>query len=260
MRIVVCVKHVPDLSVERGFTADGWVDRQVESTMSELDEHAVEAALQLTEVHGGEVTVLTVGPDRAVAAARRALQLGAHRAVHVVDDAIAGSDVFGTATVLAGAVRRLETDAPVDLVLTGMAALDGLTAVVPTLLAAMLRLPQATMAAELAVAAGMVRVRRDLDVVEVLEVGLPAVVSVTDQANVPRQPSFPGIIAARSAPVARWSLTDLGVEPGQVGSGAARTRVLDARPRPPRTDQVIITDEGDAGARLVRELVDRRVL
>lgn len=259
MRIVVCVKHVPDLSADRRFTAEGRVDREVESTMSELDEHAVEAALQLTEAHGGEVIVLTVGPDRAVAAVRRALQLGAQHAVHVVDDAIAGSDVFGTSTVLAGAVRRIEAEAPVDLVLTGMAALDGLTAVVPTLLAAMLGRPQATMAAELVVTGETVRVRRELDVVEVLEVGLPAVVSVTDQANVPRQPSFPDIIAARSAPVTRWSLADLGVEPGRVGAGAARTRVLDARPRPPRTDQVTITGD-DAGVRLVRELVDRGVL
>ena len=100
MRIVVCVKHVPDLQAERSFTADGRVDRsQGDGTLSELDEHAVEAALVLTETLGGEVTVVTVGPADAEDAVRRGLQIGAQHAVHVIDDAIAGSDVFGTALV-----------------------------------------------------------------------------------------------------------------------------------------------------------------
>jgi len=100
MRIVVCVKHVPDLQTERGFAADGRVDRsRGDGTLSELDEHAVEAALVLTETLGGEVTVVTVGPPDAEDAVRRGLQMGAQHAVHVIDDAIAGSDVFGTALV-----------------------------------------------------------------------------------------------------------------------------------------------------------------
>ncbi len=249
MRIVVCVKHVPDVQSERGFVA-GRVDRS-EGTLNELDENAVEAALRLVEADGGEVVALAVGPEDADDAVRRALQMGAHRAVRVTDEAIAGSDVFGTALVLAAAVRRLGAEAPVDLVLTGMAALDGLMSVVPSLLAAHLGLPQATLAADLSVADGVVRVRRELDhVTEVVEAPLPALVGVTDQANDPRYPSFAGIMAARKASVDVWSLADLGVDAATVGDAGARTRVLEAVPRPAREDRVLLTDTGDAGVRL----------
>ena len=261
MRIVVCVKHVPDLLGDRGFV-DGRVDRsQGDSTLSELDEHAVEAALALVEQAGGDVTVLTVGPADAEDAVRRGLQMGAQHAVHVQDDAIAGSDAFGSALVLAAAIRKVADDGPIDLVITGMAALDGLMSVIPSLLAAHLDLPQATLAAELTVTDGVVRVRRDLDhAIEVLEASLPAVVSVTDQANEPRYPSFPGIMAARKVPVANWSLADLGIDAAEVGDPGARTRVLEATPRPPRENRVLIADEGDAGVRLATYLADNRLL
>lgn len=262
MRIVVCVKHVPDLQADRRFTADGRVDRTGgDGTLNELDENAVEAALVLTEAHGGDVTVLTVGPADAEDAVRRGLQMGARHAVHVLDDAIAGSDAFGTALVLAAAIRRLGAEAPVDLVLTGMAALDGLMSVVPSLLAAHLDLPQATLAAEVAVSDGLVRVRRELDhTTEVLEATLPALVSVTDQANEPRYPNFAGIMAARKTPVTTWSLADVGVEPQDVGDAGARTRVLEAAPRPVREDRVLIADTGDAGLQLAAYLAENRLL
>ena len=265
MRIVVCVKHVPDIQSERGFV-DGRVDRtQGDGTLNELDENAVEAALRLVAEHGGDVTALTVGPADADDAVRRALQMGAGRAVRVTDDAVAGSDAFGTAAVLAAAVRRLATEGPVDLVITGMAALDGLMSVVPSLLAAHLDWPQATLAAELSVPAtgqdGVVRVRRELDhVTEVLEATLPAVVSVTDQANDPRYPSFAGIMAARKAQVTVWSLADLDLDASAVGAAGARTEVLEAAPRPARDDRVLITDTGDAGLRLAAFLDENGLL
>lgn len=264
MKIVVCVKHVPDLQAERRFTDEGRVDRtQGDGTLNELDENAVEAAVSLVEAHGGEVVVLTVGPADAVDAVRRGLQMGADAAVHVQDEAIEGSDALGTAAVLTAAVRRVGEDGPVDLVLTGMAALDGLMSVVPTLLAAGLGLPQATLAAELTVdpEAGTVRVRRELGhVTEVLEAPLPAVVSVTDQANQPRYPSFKGIMAARKKPVTAWSLADLGLDPSTVGHAGARTEVLEATARPPRENRVLLTDEGDAGLRLAAYLVENRLV
>lgn len=261
MRIVVCVKHVPDVQSERGFV-DGRVDRASgDGALNELDENAVEAALQLVATHGGEVTVLTVGPDDADDAVRRGLQMGAHHAVRVTDDAIAGSDAFGTALVLAAAVRHLAAAEPVDLVITGMAALDGLMSVVPSLLAAYLDLPQATLAAELTVTDGVARVRRELDhVTEVLEVDLPALVSVTDQANDARYPSFAGIMAARKAQVTVWSLAELGVDPSTVGDVGARTLVLTAEPRPVREDRVLITDTGQAGAALAAFLDENGLL
>ncbi|MBC7291355.1 MAG: electron transfer flavoprotein subunit beta/FixA family protein [Actinotalea sp.] len=262
MKIVVCVKHVPDVQADRRFTDEGLVDRtQGDGTLNELDENAVEAALALVEAHGGEVVALTMGPADAEDAVRRALQMGADQAVHVQDDALAGSDVFATAGVLAAALRRIGEDGPVDLVVTGMAALDGLMSVVPSLIAAELGLPQATLAAELAVEDGAVRVRRDLDdATEVVRAPLPAVVSVTDQSNQPRYPNFKGIMAARKKPVTAWSLADLGVDPATVGAAGARTRVLEATPRPPRENRVLVNDDGDAGTRLAAYLVQNRLV
>ncbi|NCT90668.1 electron transfer flavoprotein subunit beta/FixA family protein [Cellulomonas sp. APG4] len=262
MKIVVCVKHVPDVQGDRGFTDDGTVDRgQGDGTLNELDENAVEAAVQLVEQHGGEVTVLTMGPADAEDAVRRGLQMGAAHAVHVQDDALEGSDAFATASVLAAAVRRIAEDGAVDLVVTGMASLDGLMSVLPSLLAARLDLPQATLAAEVTVDGGVVRVRRELDhATEVLEAPLPALVSVTDQANQPRYPNFKAIMAARKTPVTTWSLADLGLDASEVGAAGARTRVLEATPRPPREDRVLITDEGDAGVRIAQYLVENRLV
>lgn len=262
MKIVVCVKHVPDVQADRRFTDEGLVDRtQGDGTLNELDENAVEAALALVEAHGGEVVALTMGPADAEDAVRRALQMGADSAVHVSDDALAGSDVFATAAVLAAAVRRIGEDGAVDLVLTGMAALDGLMSVVPSLLAAELGIAQATLAAELTVEGDAVRVRRDLDdATEVVRAPLPAVVSVTDQSNQPRYPNFKGIMAARKKPVTAWSLADLGVDPAAVGEAGARTRVLEATPRPPRENRVLVTDDGEAGTRLAAYLVENRLV
>ncbi|WP_066587346.1 electron transfer flavoprotein subunit beta/FixA family protein [Cellulomonas timonensis] len=262
MRIVVCVKHVPDIQSERSLQPDGRMARDGgDGTLNELDENAVEAALALVEEHGGEVVAVTVGPDDAVDAVRRALQMGAEQAVHVVDDAIAGSDVFGTAKVLAAAVRRLGEQEPVDLVVTGMAGLDGLTSLLPAALATELDLPLLVLAAEVGVTDGTVRVRRELDhATEVLQAPLPALVSVTDQANEPRYPNFKGIMAARKKPVDVLTLADLGVDPTTVGAAGARTAVLEAAPRPAREDRVLVTDDGEAGLRLAAYLVENKLV
>ncbi|KGM13585.1 electron transfer flavoprotein subunit beta/FixA family protein [Cellulomonas bogoriensis] len=262
MRIVVCVKHVPDVQGERAFTSDGLVDRsRGDGTLNELDENAVEAAVSLVEEHGGEVVVLTMGPADAEDAVRRGLQMGADQAVHVHDDALAGSDSMVTAEILAAAVRHIAQDGQVDLVVTGMAALDGLMSVVPTLLAAHLELPRATLAARLAVADGQVTITRELDhATEELTAPLPALVSVTDQTNQPRYPNFKAIMAARKKPVTALSLADLGVDPSRAGAAGSRTRVLAAEPRPARENRVLITDEGDAGLRLAQFLVDNRLV
>lgn len=261
MRIVVCVKHVPDVQADRTFRPDGRVDRtEDDGTLNELDEHALEAGLVLAEEAGGQVVVLTMGPPAAETAVRRGLQVGASQAVHVVDDALGGSDVFATAHVLAAAIRRIGQDGPVDVVLTGMASLDGMTSVVPSLLAAELDVAELTSATSVTVADGVVRVERHLDEAhEVLEARLPAVVSVTDRANEPRYPSFKGIAAARRTPVVQWSTTDLGIAPAEVGSPAARTLVIEATPRPPRQNRVLLTDSGDAGLRLAAYLVDNNL-
>ncbi len=261
MRIVVTVKFVPDLQSTRSFT-DGTVTRTADDgTMNELDENAVEAALQLKEsLPEGECDVyaLTVGGADAVAAVRKALQLGVDHAVHVCDAAIAGSDVFGTATVLAAAVREIEKDGAVDLVITGMAALDGLTSMLPTALAAELDIAQLTLASHLEVADGTATIVRHLpEAHETVSAALPALVSVTDEANKARYPGFKLIMAARTKPVTTWSLADIGVEPETVGAMAARTTVVDASQRPARENRVVVADKGEGGTQLAAFLIER---
>ena len=202
MNIIVCAKYVPDAQADRGFEeADLTTDRVgVDGRLSELDEYAVEEALKIVEAGEGQVTVLTMGPAGAADAVKKSLQMGAHAGVHVCDDAIAGSDAAATSLVLARAIEKIGQDAPVDLVLTGMASTDAVMSVVPAMLAERLGLPQVTYASELTVdAAGRtVQARRDGDAETlVVTATLPALVSVTVQINEPRYPSFKGIMAAK---------------------------------------------------------------
>src|SRR6478752_4730551 len=257
MNIVVCVKYVPDAQSDRTFNeSDNTTDRVgVDGLLSELDEYAVEEALKLAEAGEGEVTVLTVGPDQAADAVKKALQMGADKGVHVKADAIHGSDAVATSLVLAEAIKKI--GAP-DLVLTGMASTDGTMSVVPAMLAERLGLPQVTFASELTVddgAGGTVTIRRDGDAAsETIVASLPALVSVTDQINEPRYPSFKGIMAAKKKPVEEWSLADLGVDASQVGLDAAWTKVESFTKRPPRAQGQIVTDEGDGGTKLAEFL------
>lgn len=260
MNIVVCVKYVPDAQAERTFNAsDNTTDREnVDGLLSELDEYAVEAALKLVEAGEGEVTVVTVGPDQAADAIKKALQMGADKGVHVKDDAIHGSDAIATSLVLAEAIKKIGSP---DLVVTGMASTDGTMGVVPTMLAERLGLPAVTYASELTVDGAKATIRRDGDVsTQTIEATLPALISVTDQINEPRYPSFKGIMAAKKKPVEEWSLADLGVDAGQVGLDAAWTKVEAFAARPPRSQGEIVTDEGDGGKKLAEFLASRKFI
>lgn len=265
MRIVVCVKYVPDAQSARAFAADLTADRAaVDGLLSELDEYAVEEALAIAERIGAsgdrpEVVVLTVGPEAAADAVKRALQMGADAGYHVTDPAMHGSDAVGTSLVVAAALSQL---AP-DLVLTGMASTDGGMGVVPAMVAERLGIPQVTYAAEVTLdpGAGRVVIRRDGDTsMETIEASLPAVVSVTDQINEPRYPSFKGIMAAKKKPVTVWSLADLGVDPGQVGLAAAWTKAVDATARPAKAAGTVLTDDGSAAAQLVDFLSTNKLI
>uniref|UniRef100_UPI000A3C7C4F electron transfer flavoprotein subunit beta/FixA family protein n=1 Tax=Streptomyces carpinensis TaxID=66369 RepID=UPI000A3C7C4F len=213
LRIVVTVKYVPDATGDRHFADDLTVDRDdVDGLLSELDEYAVEQALQIAENYDGdgdaEVTVLTVGGEDAKDALRKALSMGADKAIHVEDDDLHGTDAIGTSLVLAKAVQK----AGFDLVISGMASTDGTMGVVPALLAERLGVPQVTLLSQVSVEDGTVKGRRDGDVAsEQLEASLPAVVSVTDQSGEARYPSFKGIMAAKKKPVASWDLSDLDI-------------------------------------------------
>ena len=259
MNIVVCVKYVPDAQGARTFTEDNTTDREnVDGLLSELDEYAVEEALKLVEAGEGEVTVLTVGPDGAAEAIKKALQMGADKGVHVVDDAIAGSDAPATSLVLAEAIKKIGTP---DVVLTGLASTDGTMSVVPAMLAERLELPQVTQVSTLEIADGTVTGRRDSDTAsDTLQATLPAVVSVTDQINEPRYPSFKGIMAAKKKPVETWSLSDLGLDASAVGLSSAWSTVDSFAQRPPREQGEIVTDEGDGGTKLAQFLATSKII
>ncbi|MCE1180601.1 MAG: electron transfer flavoprotein subunit beta/FixA family protein [Micrococcales bacterium] len=260
MNIVVCVKYVPDAQSDRTFNdSDKTTDREsVDGLLSELDEYAVEEALKLVEAGEGEVTVVTVGPDQAADAVKKALQMGADKAVHISDEAIHGSDAPATSLVLAEAIKKIGSP---DLVLCGLASTDGTMSVVPAMLAERLGLPQVTQASELSVEGDAVKIRRDGDVAsETIEASLPCLVSVTDQINEPRYPSFKGIMAAKKKPVETWTLADLGVDAGQVGLDNSWTKVLEFTKRPPREQGEIVKDEGDGGSKLAEFLASRKFI
>ncbi len=263
MKIVALVKHVPDATADRRFDeSDNTTDRVgVDGLLSELDEYAVEEALKIAEAGDGEVVVVTMGPDRAVDAVKKGLQMGAHSGIHIVDDALHGSDAVATSQVLAAALRKIGEDQPVDLVITGMASTDGGMSVVPAMLAERLGLPHVGFAGELTVGATSVTGRRDGDTAsETVEATLPAIVSVTDQINEPRYPSFKGIMAAKKKPVETWSLSDLGVDAGQVGLSSAWSVVEQVTKRPERSQGEIVTDEGDGGVKLADFLAAQKFI
>jgi electron transfer flavoprotein beta subunit len=249
MNIVVCVKYVPDATGDRRFEDDNTVDRVgVDGLLSELDEYAVEQALQIKEklADDTEVTVLTVGPERAVDAVRKALQMGADKGVHVTDEAIAGSCALSTSLVLAEAIKKVDH----DLVMFGMGSTDGAMGVIPAMVSERLGVPGMTFGSAIEVDGDKVKIRRDGDTATVTAEGkLPLVASVTDQTGEARYPSFKGIMAAKKKPIDTWSLSDLGVDAGQVGLDAASTKVESTEERPPRTAGEIVTDEDGSGAK-----------
>ena len=259
MKIVVCVKQVPDTWAEKKLSpTDQTLDRDsADSVMNELDEYAVEEALQLAEKHSGEVTVLSMGPEKAAETVRKALSMGADAGVHVVDDAIHGSDALATSLVLAKALGSLEW----DLVILGSESTDARTSVVPAMLAERLGVPQLTYAEQVDVDGTSVRIQRQTEYGhDVVEAATPAVISVVEKINEPRYPSFKGIMAAKKKPLTTLSLADLGLEPSAVGLSAAWSAVDESTPRPPRTAGTIVKDEGDGGVQLAEFLASQKFI
>lgn len=260
MNIVALVKHVPDATAERRFEPDHTVDRLgVDGLLCELDEYAVEQALQIKEKRPDEevtLTALTVGPEQAADAVRKALQMGADRAVHVSDEAIAGSDALATSLVLARAIEKLGEAAPVDIVMCGMASTDAGLSMVPAMLAERLGLPQVTLASVVETQGDQVRIKRDTDAAtEVVGAAMPLVLSVTDQSGEPRYPSFKAIMTAKKKPLETWSLADVGLDPTQVGLAAAYTTVDEVTARPPRVTGEIVTDQDGSSATVVADFL-----
>jgi electron transfer flavoprotein beta subunit len=194
-----------------------------------------------------------VGPEEASEAIKKALQMGADKGVHVVDDAIAGSDYLATSQILAAAVQKI---GDAELVICGMASTDASGSVVPAMLAERLDLPQVTLGSVIERQGKEIRIKRDGDTsTEVIGATAPLVLSVTDQSGEARYPSFKGIMAAKKKPLETWSLSDLGVDAANVGLDAAWTAVEGTEERPPRTQGEIVTDEDGSGATALVEFL-----
>ncbi len=260
MRIIVCIKQVPDTSQVRIDPKKGTLIRQgVPSIINPEDKHALEEALRIKERCQGEVTVVTMGPPQAEKALREALAMGGDRAVLLTDRAFAGSDTHATAQVLAAAVRKIRDW---DLVLCGRQAIDGDTAQVGPQLAEYLGVPQVTYACKLHLEDGCLVAERALeDGFEKVKTRLPALVTVTEEINSPRYPSIRGIVQAVKMEIITWNSRDLGIEQGQAGLDGSPTKVNKTyTPKPRGEGEVIPGSPGEAARALLARLRERKVI
>ena len=261
MKIAVCVKQVPDSWAEKKMVG-GVLDREsVDAVLNDLDEYAVEEALRIAEAHGGNeeggphtITVISMGPERATEAVRKALSMGANDAILITDSALAGSDALATSAVLAKAI----SDGGFDLVICGTESTDARMSVIPAMLAQRLGWAQLTFASKVSVdpAASSVSITRVTESgVDEMSASFPAVISVVEKINEPRYPSFKGIMAAKKKTIANKDCAALGIAPQ-----SAWSQVKDATPRPARAAGVKINDEGKASDELVTFLAERKLI
>jgi electron transfer flavoprotein beta subunit len=259
MNIVVCLKQVPDTYSERKLrAADSTLDRDAaDGVMNELDEYAVEEGLRLAEAHGGEVTILTMGPEKASESIRKALSMGADKAVHLIDDALAGSDALATSAALAAVLGRIGF----DVVILGSESTDARMGVMGAMLAERLGVPQLSFASKVEIDGSNISINRQADYgYDRVQATLPAVISVVEKINEPRYPSFKGIMAAKKKPVEKLSVADIGIDPGQVGLASAATEVVSFASRPPRQAGTVVKDEGDGGVKAAEFLAAQKFI
>ena len=259
MKVVVCVKEVPDASAPKRIDPQSYrLDRSVPGALNEFDTHAIEEGLRLKETGGeGEVVAVLMGPERAADSLRKALALGADRAVHVVDEALAGSDLVATSKVLAKAIEREEP----GLVLFGQQAGDSDGAVLWAAVADRLSLPVVSQAASLEIADGKVKVKRQTEYgYDVIEAPTPCVIAVSDAINEPRYPSLKGIMGAKKKPQDTVTAAELGLETSEVGEAGSRTEVYALGEPPPRGDSTRIEDDGNAAEAIVEYLTEKKLI
>ena len=259
MKIAVCVKQVPDTWAEKALRADdSTLDRDAaDGVLNELDEYAVEEALRIAEAHGGEVTVVSMGPERAAETVRKALSMGADAGIHVLDEALHGSDAIATSAVLAAALAGKGF----DLIVFGSESTDARMSVVPAMVAERLGIAQLTFAQRVEVSGTDVTIERVTDYgYDTVRAAMPVVISVVEKINEPRYPSFKGIMAAKKKPVETLGVADLGLEVSSVGQAAAWSAVEDFAARPAKPAGTIVVDEGDGGARIATYLTEQKFI
>jgi len=258
MKVAVCVKEVPDTARPRRMDPGTLrLDRAGEGTLNPWDLSAIEEALRIKEREDGEIVCVSMGPERALASLRKALAMGADRAVLVADDAAAGADLVATSRVLASALEREQP----DLVLFGQQGSDSDGAVLWAAVADRLRLPLLSQAASLELSGGTVRVKRQTEFgYDVIEAPLPCVVAVSDAINEPRYPSLKGIMGAKKKPQDVLSLAELGVPAAEAGEEGSRTIVYALSEPPPRGESTVLDDDGTGAERIVEFLVERKLV
>jgi electron transfer flavoprotein beta subunit len=259
MNIVVLVKQVPDTEGDRKLNpADNTLDRDaVDPVINYIDEFAIEEGLRLKEAHGGEVTILTVGPARATESIRKALSMGADKAIHVTDEGLHGSDAIQTAKVIAKALGTIEWDVAV----AGSEATDSRMSVVPALVAEALGAPQLSLARKVTVDGSSVTIERVTDTgYATVQASTPAVISVVEKINEPRYPSFKGIMAAKGKPITTLALADLGLDADEVGLANSWTAVSSFENAPPRAAGQTVKDEGDGGVKIADYLASKKLV
>jgi electron transfer flavoprotein beta subunit len=254
LNIVVCVKHIPDPNLPLEMDGNRLKREGVQGVLDPGDEFGVEAGLQLKEAHGGEVTLVSMGPEQAMEAIKRGLSMGADKGVLISDDALQGSDALVTAKVLAAAIGRGEF----DLVIAGVESTDGYTGTMPSTLAQLLGLPQVTFVKKIEGANGAIKLdRQTADGYQIVECPLPALITVTAGVNEPRYASFKGIMAAKKKPVEQLSLSDLGLSGDDV---AVKQSVAELTPAEERKAGEIIEDDGTGAAKIADFLKEAKVI
>lgn len=254
MNVLVCVKQIPDPNNPYVLAGDRLKRDGGSNVLDPGDEFGVEAALQLTEANGGEVTVVSMGPDSAMEAIRRALSMGAHKGILVTDPTLVGSDALATAKVLAAAIKR----ASFDLVIAGVESTDGYTGTVPGTIAELLGVPQATFAKSLEVKDSVLHIQRQTEKgYDEVECPIPAVVTVTAGVNEPRYPTFKGIMQAKSKPVETLTVADLGLSADDI---AATQSVAGVNAAPARGAGAKIEDDGTGAAKIADFLKEAKVI
>ncbi len=269
MKIAVCVKQVPDSWVEKKM--DGQViDRLgVDAVLNDLDEYAIEEALRIVESNsptgasgpesGCEITLICMGPERATEALRKGLSMGADRALLISDLSLAGSDSLATSLVLAEVIQ----DGGYDLVICGTESTDARMSVIPAMLAERLGWAQLTHVHKLTIdlAGAVAQGARTTEIgIENISARFPVVISVPDKINVPRYPSFKGIMGSKKKPLLICSLADIGIAIETVGISASWSTVIEVIPRPPKAKGIKVVDTGNGGNELVEFLEARRII
>ncbi|HET6873900.1 MAG TPA: electron transfer flavoprotein subunit beta/FixA family protein [Acidimicrobiales bacterium] len=259
MNVVVCVKQIPDPASPGQLNAqDHTLVREGKLILDDSDAYGVEMALQLVDkAGGGEVTLVSMAPNGETSGLRTALAMGAAKAILVSDPALAGSDALGTAKVLAAAIKRAEP----QLIVAATESTDGYTGTLPVQVAELLGLPAVTFAKKVSISGDKVVVERQTEEgYDEVEVGLPALVTVTAGVVEPRYPSFKGIMAAKGKPVEELKVADLGIDASSVGSAGAGQEVVSVQPAEARKAGEVVVDEGEAFQQVVAYLERIKVI